>query len=1018
MRRLEEQFKVHISSRREGVFVVSGEEANVTQCAGEIADMLDETSAEAKLEPMELYALMEHKAKYLHQIEDQFRVHLAVSKEQVTIRGGKKAVARAERALSDLFRSSAIPVASRVESSTVELTPFMRSLLIADKMKRFAALRESCPAYLSMGKGLETVTVLGTPQDQRESVATIQAFVASHVEVKEEKEVTEAFVTYLLEKKGARIQEAEKQSGAHLRLDRQKKCVAISGLKSENQHIITHREQVEKAREVLEAQEKELAGAMVEIPISGVQLDALMENKAAMLVALREEQKCMVELDRAKKVLKVVATEEQCAAIEKRLADIAEERIAIPARVRGVFVGAGGKHIASIRDEFKVVLSFDRVADEEVLSVGGAAESVAAAKKAIEAWLEEHTVLELRTEPSLAFQCIVGVKGATKKELQKELKVEIHVESDGCVWVLGAKALCEAAMARLEAMLEAYKKENAVVEASEQAFRNAPELRFSEVEKEAKALEVEVRCLAKSHSFAIHGAEEKVAAMKSWLEALLAKYADYDEVEVEVPAEQIGTLLGKGGEHVRELQTRLNVTILVRKQDVTLWGPASALEAAREGVLKDLEERVIVTKEVNCTVKQVQYLLNDHNEVRSAIEKETGATIRIPRDLPAIGPTRITLRGNAREVKEAQPLVSEALQGLVRDVLRFDEDELTRVLHESDLQVQRLALESRCRIKSDEAAKEMSVVGPKEGVLLVRQRVWEQLSKLEPERYEVVAIDECTRLGLAEMEKKMAKYCEEHACSVRVAGHSVLVHASAETMAEVRSAVAEWVKAANATNCLVKVAKEVVAFIIGTKGARINGISKESGASIHILDDEFVHIAGKPEAVAKGKELVEAAVREYEASHVSFVIDEALVSAVKGPRSANVMSIQRQFLVRLSVERDGRVTITGANSKSVQQAREAVEAAVEEAKLHPESVAVSERPRRETAREVNSKEEKVDARSVWEKLKSAPLLPPGAAKKPVKEEAKKDVNRLLGLNDATVGGSECYKSETGYSVSF
>ena len=729
---------------------------------------------------------------------------------------------------------------------------------------------------------------------------------------------------------------------------------------------------MEKAREVLEAQEKELAGAMVEIAISGVQLDALMENKAALLVALREEQKCMVELDRAKKVLKVVATEAQRAAIEKRLADIAEERIAIPARVRGVFVGAGGKHIASIRDEFKVVLSFERVADEEVLSVGGAAESVAAAKKAIEAWLEEHTVMELRTEPSLAFQCIVGVKGATKKELQKELKVEIHVESDGCVWVLGAKAL-----------------------------------------------EVEVRCLAKSHSFAIHGAEEKVAAMKRWLEALLAKYADYDEVKVEVPAEQIGTLLGKGGEHVRELQTRLNVTILVRKQDVTLWGPASALEAAREGVLKDLEERVIVTKEVNCTVKQVQYLLNDHNEVRGAIEKETGATIRIPRDLPAIGPTRITLRGNAREVKEAMPLVSEALQGLVRDVLRFDDDELTRVLHESDLQVQRLALESRCRIKSDEAAKEMSVVGPKEGVLLVRQRVWEQLSKLEPARYEVVAIDECTRLGLVEMEKKMAKYCEEHACSVRVAGHSVLVHASAEAMAEVRSAVEEWMKTANATNCLVKVAKEVVAFIIGTKGARINGISKESGASIHILDDEFVHIAGKPEAVTKGKELVEAAVREYEASHVSFSIDEALVSAVKGPRSANVMSIQRQFLVRLSVERDGRVTITGANSKSVQQAREAVEAAVEEAKLHPESVAVSERPRRESTREVREeKVEKVDARSVWEKLKSAPLLPPGGGKKPAKEEAKKDVNRLLGLNDATVGGSECYKSETGYSVEF
>ena len=70
------------------------------------------------------------------------------------------------------------------------------------------------------------------------------------------------------------------------------------------------------------------------------------------------------------------------------------------------------------------------------------------------------------------------------------------------------------------------------------------------------------------------------------------------------------------------------------------------------------------------------------------------------------------------------------------------------------------------------------------------------------------------------------------------------------------------------------------------------------------------------------------------------------------------------------------------------------------------------------ARERPRREEEVDARSVWEKLKSAPLLPPGSAKKPVQLEMKKDVNRLLGLNEATVGGSDCYKSESGYSVAF
>ena len=785
---------------------------------------------------------------------------------------------------------------------------------------------------------------------------------------------------------------------------------------------------MEKAKEVLGALEAELEAAMVKVPVTAVQVEVLMENKAAMLVRLREALHCMVEIDRAQKVVKVVAPEEDMAKakeeVEKALAGIVEARIAIPARVGGVFVGTKGKHISSVRSQFHVALEFEK----EELCVGGAAENVAAATAAIEAWVKEHTVKELKAAPELAFPCLVGVKGATRRELEKELKVEIHVEEDGCVWVLGEASLCEAAMAKLAALLDAYTRENAVVEVPEKAFRNASELRASAVDKEAKQEGVEVRCLAKSHSFALHGPEEKVKALKARLEALGAKYAEYDEAALEVPAEQIGTLVGKGGEHARELQERFGVEIQTRAKDVKLWGPAGALEAAKAGILADLAERVLVTKELSCTAKQAQFLASDRGEVRAAIERATGVFIRVPRELPAIGPTQITVRGNARQVGEALPLVSEALQGLVREVLKFDGEELARLLHESDLQVQRLALEARCRIRSDEAAKEMCVVGPKEGVALVRERVFEQLAALAPEHYRVVPVEAAARLGLEDMAKRIQAYCGKHACSVRVAGDAVLVHAS-EALEEVLGAVKTWVEEAAAQNCLVAVEKEAIPFVIGAKGARINGISKESGAEVHILDDAFVHIAGKPEAVQKAKALVEAALAEYAACHASFVIDEALVGAVKGARNARVMAIQREFMVRVSIDRDGRVSISGNDGKSVQQAREAVERAMEEAKQNPEAFTVSTSNAGTTgntgsvwgarvARERPRREEEVDARSVWEKLKSAPLLPPGSAKKPVQLEMKKDVNRLLGLNEATVGGSDCYKSESGYSVAF
>ena len=107
---LEEQFKVHIGSRHEGVYVISGEEANVVACGQEIEDMLEETQTEVLLQEAQFFALMDHQARYLHQVEESSHVHLRIAKDKVTVRGGKRAVARAERALADLFRSDSLCV--------------------------------------------------------------------------------------------------------------------------------------------------------------------------------------------------------------------------------------------------------------------------------------------------------------------------------------------------------------------------------------------------------------------------------------------------------------------------------------------------------------------------------------------------------------------------------------------------------------------------------------------------------------------------------------------------------------------------------------------------------------------------------------------------------------------------------------------------------------------------------------------------------------------------------------------
>lgn len=59
------------------------------------------------------------------------------------------------------------------ESQKFPLTPFLRSLLVSEKMKALKTLQEQCPAYLGLGEKLEELRVLGTASDQRATLVRV-----------------------------------------------------------------------------------------------------------------------------------------------------------------------------------------------------------------------------------------------------------------------------------------------------------------------------------------------------------------------------------------------------------------------------------------------------------------------------------------------------------------------------------------------------------------------------------------------------------------------------------------------------------------------------------------------------------------------------------------------------------------------------------------------------------------------------------------------------------------------------
>lgn len=302
--------------------------------------------------------------------------------------------------------------------------------------------------------------------------------------------------------------------------------------------------------------------------------------------------------------------------------------------------------------------------------------------------------------------------------------------------------------------------------------------------------------------------------------------------------------------------------------------------------------------------------------------------------------------------------------------------------------MQRLALESHCRIQPEESSGVIKVVGPKEGVELVQDRIWSQLASLNPSKYQKVDGGEAVMLGLNEKKEELSKYGKEHNVTLLLTPSAVLVEVEGDGMEETMKDVEKWMEEVGNENAIVEVGKNRVAYVIGAQGARIQSIAKQSGASLSILRDECVHIRGKPEQVQKARELIEKELETYDNTHITFQVDEALVYSMRGARNSNLSRIERDCHVRVRMDQDGSVSISGNDPEQVKEARYAIEQLKEEAQSNP----VREPVRRE---EREKKEEKKEepAVGIWEKLKRAPLLP-----------------------TKTVGGSDMYKSESGYSV--
>ena len=862
----------------------------------------------------------------------------------------------------------------------MSVTPFARSLFLADNMKLFKEVQEKCDCYLGLNKDFSAILFYGVMEDQRKAMVVLKEFVDTHKEVTEERICSFLFYNYLFRNKAEELAAVRKAAQVKLNGVKEKNVITVAGLE----------ENVKKAMELLKEKEEKMKEEMIEVDLNSAQLNELLTKNNAFLKELREKYSLLSDISRENKKWMLVVSEEKKEEVKAKVLEyvgqIESVVLQIPLRLIPQFIGTKGKNISGYQKKHGIQMDLQDKSGE--LTLSGQKESMLNAKKEIEEWLVHHTLCSLEAEYDICMQCIVGKKGATRTQLEKDLGVEIRVEKEGIVWVMGEPEACTKAVQELDTLVKTFERENSAITVREDILKNAPEFRQAHLSAKMKEAGVEYQMNQRRHSVHLNGKEEAIKQASEYLHSLLEQYKNYKEQTLAIPKAHIGSLVGKNGEHLRALQEELKVMINTAKDDtVSIWGDAAQLPVAEEAILKDLKNRVVVSKEVACTVKQVEFLTADYNAVRTAIEDETGAKVYIPRDLPAVGPTKVTVSGNEEQVAAALPIVREATMGMLRQRIELTADELKALLAHDHIQIQRIQLESRCRIQSNETTGEVLLVGPKEGIQLVYKRFWSVLSELFPAKYQLLVLDEVVRLGLEDraVEKEMKQEEAKEKGMIRLLADCVILTSPADS--GVKQFMEELIARMKETNRLIFVGKEMISFVIGTKGARINQIKKNSNATLRVLRDEMVLISGAPEAIAKAAELLETALEEYKATHVTLTVEEELLNSVRGVRNSNILAIQREYNVRINVDRSGLISIQGTYKEMVEKASMDLNERIEKARENPEIIS---RPMREVRprRVVEEKKEEVSAAGLWERLKQAPLLP------------------SLGK---TVGGSESYK---------
>ena len=334
-----------------------------------------------------------------------------------------------------------------------------------------------------------------------------------------------------------------------------------------------------------------------------------------------------------------------------------------------MIVGKKGEVVAAIQKEHNTNIDISR--DTGTIRVRGEEENVKQALAALKAVLDSYKKVEIKgTTDELG--ALVGKSGAVVQQLTKDTGAQMKIDrAAGCVLVSGESEKVKAAVVRITAVLEKFRRENVVMEVNKEFIPSLIGKGGENIKKFREEAGVNIDLGARgTGTITLRGDEEKIKTAQEKLLEMADRYKK-ENVSVRIRPEAYSALIGKGGENIQKIQADTGTQIDVRRDQNLVFVRGTNEDAVQKAVAFVVEiagenpDAISLEIDIDPDTNAAAVVVGKKGVQAMRLQSEFRVNLNIDRTS-----NKIVLRGLSVDVERAKV----EIQNIIRENVRITKD--------------------------------------------------------------------------------------------------------------------------------------------------------------------------------------------------------------------------------------------------------------------------------------------------------------------------------------------------------